>query len=133
MPKGWSVRIVIATTFGALVLVLDTVFLAVAIQSRRRGGSVNVSIRAGKCEEVSHINTIAHVSINIIGTLLLGCSSLVMQMLSAPTREDIDAAHSKQSWLDIGVLSLRNVAFFGYARKACWLMLALSSLPLHLM
>ncbi|KAF2651829.1 hypothetical protein K491DRAFT_579053, partial [Lophiostoma macrostomum CBS 122681] len=86
----------------------------------------------GKCEEISHINTIAHVSINIIGTLLLGCSSLVMQMLSAPTREDIDAAHSKQSWLDIGVLSLRNVAFFGYARKACWLMLALSSLPLHL-
>ena len=55
-----------------------------------------------------------------------------MQCLSAPTRKEVDEAHAKGKWLDIGVPSVRNLTNIAKPRVGMWLGLALTSLPLHL-
>ena len=54
-----------------------------------------------------------------------------MQLLAAPTRSEIDKAHAKRLWLDIGVTSLRNFRHIRKSRLEILLVLVLSSLPLN--
>ena len=56
-----------------------------------------------------------------------------MQRLSAPTRSEIDAVHKNHSWMQIGTPSLRNLYFINPWRTRGWLVLFLSSLPIHLL
>lgn len=55
-----------------------------------------------------------------------------MQRLSAPTRTEVEDAHMKDDWLDIGVPSFRNLRFINWWRTLGWVLLVVSSLPLHL-
>lgn len=64
-----------------------------------------------------------------MGTILLGASNYTMQCLSSPTRAEVDAAHSKGKYLDIGLPSLRNLR--GWKRIVPYTFLVLSTLPLH--
>lgn len=75
----------------------------------------------------------ADLAINILGTLLLGASNNCAQLLSAPTRKDIDDAHSRGKWLDIGTPSVRNIPILGRLRIALCTILFISSVPLHLL
>ncbi|KAI9888350.1 MAG: hypothetical protein M1814_000557 [Vezdaea aestivalis] len=59
--------------------------------------------------------------------------SIGMQKLCAPTRQEVDRAHSEGKWLDIGVLSLRNLNKISKGRILIWTALALSSIPVHLL
>lgn len=56
-----------------------------------------------------------------------------MQCLSAPTRSEVDKAHSQGIWLDIGVPSVRNLRRLSTPRIVLWWLLAISSIPLHLL
>jgi hypothetical protein len=55
-----------------------------------------------------------------------------MQVLNAPTRSECDKAHARGDWIDIGVTSLRNIAKVTWPRRVLWLLLGLSSVPIHL-
>ena len=55
-----------------------------------------------------------------------------MQILTAPTGGEIDLAHAAGRWLDIGVLSMRNLRWISRERMCIWILLGLTSLPLHL-
>lgn len=85
----------------------------------------------GSCSWVRNVDDVLHLVINILSTLLLGSSNLCMQVLVAPTRNEIDVAHSKQRWLDIGVPSWRNLRNISLSRRLMWWLLGLSSVPLH--
>lgn len=66
--------------------------------------------------------------------MLLGASNYTMQVLCAPTRAEVDQAHAKGDWLDIGVPSFRNImGRISKKRVVLWWLLALSSIPVHLM
>lgn len=78
------------------------------------------------------MNTGIHLVINVLSTLLLGASSYSMQCLCAPTRPEVDKPHEKRRWADIGVQSLRNLGLVRRWKLGLWLLLAASSLPLHL-
>ena len=56
-----------------------------------------------------------------------------MQRLSAPSRGDIDRAHAKRRWLDIGIPSVRNFGSMSTKAKILWILLGASSVPLHLL
>ncbi|KAF6793076.1 hypothetical protein CMUS01_16111 [Colletotrichum musicola] len=56
-----------------------------------------------------------------------------MQCLVAPTRAEINNAHQRKKWLDIGIPSVRNILSIRWKKKLLWLLLSLSSLPLHLL
>ena len=131
LPEDWRACTILALVFSSTVLVINFTVLVVALK-KRQGDSLVVPLHKGSCEDIGRLGKYAHVVINITSTILLGCSNLSMQWLSAPTRADIDSAHSRGSWLDVGVLSVRNLLSFDYKRKLCWLLLCLSSLPLHL-
>jgi hypothetical protein len=86
-----------------------------------------------KLNVVSKMNTYLHLAINLLSTILLSSSNYCMQCLSAPTRKEVDAAHAKGVWLDIGVPSIRNLKHIDRTRVLLWGLLGLSSLPLHLL
>ena len=90
-------------------------------------------IQQGSCSQTKNLATWLHLAINVLSTLLLGASNYTMQCLSSPTRKEIDKAHSRRQWLDVGIPSARNVARISWSRRFLWWTLALTSIPLHLM
>lgn len=93
----------------------------------------NRNLYEGGCSKTRSLNTGLHLLINILSTLLLGATNFFMQCLLAPTREEVNLAHSKSRWLDIGILSLRNLKYISKLRVGLWSLLSLSSLSLHLL
>lgn len=87
----------------------------------------------GDCNKVKTANRWFHLCINIVSTMLLGSSNYCAQILAAPTREEVDKAHAKGEWLDIGIQSFRNLRRIAKRRTATWAFLMLSSALLHLM
>lgn len=88
---------------------------------------------AGSCHEAEKIDTWVNLGINALSTLLLSGSNYCMQILSAPTRKEIDKAHARKKWLDVGVPSVRNLKNVAVSKRLMWWLLGLSSIPLHLM
>jgi hypothetical protein len=86
----------------------------------------------GEAEDMSWWSSAFHIVINVLSTLLLAASNYTMQVLSSPTRGEIDKAHSSNQWLDIGVLSLLNLARISRRQRFLCVILALSSIPIHL-
>lgn len=127
--QGWrfgAVNCAIAATVVFLVNMVATIVFTVY-------GDRTGALYAGDCEKTRKINTGLHIVINVLSTALLSSSNYCMQCLSAPTRKDVDAAHAQGKWLNIGVLSFRNLRWIGRKRITLWAFLGLSSLPLHLL
>lgn len=91
------------------------------------------TIQHGNCHQTKRLSLWLHLAINVLGTALLSASNYTMQCLASPTRQDIDKAHAQNTWLDIGVPSVRNLSRITRKRTIFWWLLAISSLPLHLM
>ena len=87
----------------------------------------------GECSRTRKASTWIHLAINVLSTVLLSASNYCMQILTAPTRSEVDRAHVEGRWLDIGVPSVRNLKWISAKRVCIWMCLALSSLPLHLL
>ncbi|KUJ14615.1 uncharacterized protein LY89DRAFT_735694 [Mollisia scopiformis] len=87
----------------------------------------------GKCSTSSTLTLWCHVLINLLSSALLSASNYCMQILSSPTRSEINKAHSQKRWLDIGLQSMKNLRNISPKRRKMWWLLVLSSAPLHLM
>ncbi|KAF5009764.1 hypothetical protein FDECE_4037 [Fusarium decemcellulare] len=131
---GWRSGLAISTIAAALVTTINVVFLIVAFPrlDRPDGGSEG-AIFDGSCKTAKKMSLWLHLAINVLGTVLLGASNYTQQVLTAPTREEIDIAHSKRQWMDIGVMSLHNLRKISGTRVIGWTLLALSSLPIHML
>ncbi|KAI9148394.1 Long-chain-alcohol oxidase FAO2 [Paramyrothecium foliicola] len=86
----------------------------------------------GSCETSEATTMWPELVINVLSTLLLGASNTCAQLITSPTRQDIDKAHAKGEWLDIGVPSVKNLKHMPRKRVFLWGLLCLSSVPLHL-
>lgn len=91
-------------------------------------------IHSGSCagNSVGRLNTLLHLVINILSTLVLASTNLFMQVLNAPSRAELDNSHTRGSWLDIGVPSPRNTFRVSPFKTIMWLLFFLSSVPIHL-
>lgn len=85
----------------------------------RTHDSGRATLYQGDCSKVHRVNTAIHLYINFSSTLLLAASNFSMQCLSAPTRRDIDRAHAKKIWLDIGIPSFRNIPYIKKKGTRC--------------
>ena len=92
-----------------------------------------VTIQDGDCSKSKKLSLWLHLAINILSTLLLGASNYCMQCLSSPSRAEIDRAHSRHIWLDIGVPSVRNLRRVSWNKIMLWWLFAISTVPLHLL
>ena len=131
--QKWKTTLYLFVALACAVLAINTGFLVWAVQTRGTTDGLGILYEAS-CETTKKANIGIHLIINILSSALLGASNYYMQCLSAPTRPEVDKAHRKGNWLDIGIPSLRNVlsSNFGKRKMLCWWILALSSFPLHL-
>lgn len=106
---GWRGGFLAAIVATALVLVVNVILAITA--AVRWGSKDGVAIPyTGDCSTAARSTTVAHLFINILSSLLLGASNYCMQRLVAPTRTEVDKAHARKKWLDIGVPSVRNLS-----------------------
>jgi hypothetical protein len=131
---GWRMGVLFGCLMSAFVLCCNIALIVVGATSKSGFDREGIStIIEGDEALVSRWNTALHVLINALSTMLLSTSNYTMQVLSSPTREDVDHAHARGHWLDIGLLSTRNLRAIPRARAILWLVLASSSIPLHLL
>lgn len=130
--QGYHFGASFSAAVTAIVLVSNLVIFAYEASQNR--GSFGVAlIQEGNCNNTKNLATWLHLIINILSTGLLGCSNYTMQCLASPTRKEINKAHQQGTWMEIGVPSLTNLARISKQRLALWILLGLSSIPLHLL
>lgn len=125
--KGWRPNILLGFILAIVVFSLNLNVTMFGVVSRRDDNGRKI------LEEWEKVNMVIHFVINVLSTILLSASNYGMQCLSAPTREEVDKAHTQRYWLDIGVLSFRNLKRIAMRRRLLWIMLAISLVPLHLL
>jgi hypothetical protein len=135
--RTWKSRreVVLWTCFSTIfaVFLINVVVLSISwfLRNDKTQDTYIRSVYIGDCNTVKRAGTVAHLVINLLSTLMLGASNLCMQLIASPSRKDIDRAHARSVWLDIGVPSLRNLRHIPRWRWAIWCVLAISSLPIH--
>lgn len=87
---------------------------------------------SGDCDTVDRIALYAHAVINVFGTALFAASNHAMQILASPSRYDIDSSHRQRQIFSIGTQSLKNLKTVNKFRAILWIILAVSSIPLHI-
>ncbi|KAI1194267.1 hypothetical protein F5X97DRAFT_327717 [Nemania serpens] len=119
---GWkrSARI------NCIILIITSLFMASfsAISVSNAGLGI-IPLFQSNCESaaISAVKLAFDLLINIACTLVI---------FNSPSREEIDVAHSKTSWLDIGVPSIRNVFATSNFKTWCWAALLITSIPFHI-
>ncbi|KAB8234257.1 uncharacterized protein BDW43DRAFT_318876 [Aspergillus alliaceus] len=129
--ENWKRSLYLGSLSSIVVLLFNISFVAWAVSHHDLTNNRGVLFTGG-CNKAKRLSTGIHLVINILSTLLLCASSYTMQCLCAPTRAEIDRAHQKNKWLDIGVPSMRNLLRISKIKLVLWSILLLSSLPLHL-
>lgn len=124
--RNISILPAVAPSFTLLVNVILLFVVLFAFQEK--GPDSFPAIRPKTCEAASRWTQEIHYLINIFATILLWASNYYMQRLSACTRSEVDNAHQKGSWVDFG-----NMRFISWDRIVIWWILAISSLPIHLL
>jgi hypothetical protein len=129
---GWPVGALGSATMATVALLVNLAVLIWTLRTFQFNSGI-ARVFAGNCHDVERINTWVHLGINAVSTLLLSGSNYCMQILSAPTRKEVDKAHGRKKWLDVGVPSVRNLRNVAIKKVVMWWLLGLSSVPLHLM
>ncbi|KAI1872788.1 uncharacterized protein JN550_003662 [Neoarthrinium moseri] len=136
---GWRTGIALCALLSTGVLALNLVLAVVAYLNLKRniaGTSVTDGLStlwAGDCGTAKSISLGSHLVINVLSTVLLGASNYCMQILVSPTRDEIDAAHTRKKWLRIAVPNFQNLVHIDWRRAVICAVLAITSIPLHLL
>ena len=130
--EGYHFGVLCCAVLAAVVLIINLIFTIWAVSSSGVQNGLG-TLQDGSCKRTATLTFWIHLAINILSTLLLGASNYSMQCLSSPTRDEIDKAHGQGVWLDIGVPSVRNLRRLSTTRIVLWWLLAVSSVPLHLL
>ncbi|PWY77254.1 hypothetical protein BO94DRAFT_588588 [Aspergillus sclerotioniger CBS 115572] len=137
LDEEWIHGVLVGTWTAGGILTLNVLLSLIAIgvsysQTDNTRGLISTEVYNGNCTLSSRWATGIHIVINLLSTALLEASNYAMQCLSGPSRADVDKAHRKRQWLDIGVMSLRNFRAMTIKRKILWFVLLLSSVPIHM-
>jgi hypothetical protein len=128
---GWRTGLVTSVFCLSLVLLVN-VILAIVLSKLGLQEFSNV-IYEGSCSSTQRFDALAHVGINILGVITFSSSNYFMQVLNASTRDEVDKAHSRRVWLDIGVPSVRNIKYISAWKGTIWACLLFASIPIHLL
>lgn len=131
--RDWRFGLFAGLSASIFVLTCNAgILLYGVLKSDRVHGSIATIVK-GNVATTSRISTALHIFINVLSTTLLTSSNYAMQLLCAPTPEEISRAHQTGKWLEIGLMSFRNLRQIEKKRALLWWLLALSSAPLHLL
>lgn len=135
--EEWIKGALLCTWGSGAILLLNIILTLIAIGiGYSKSGDTHptyTELYKGECSVANGWTTGMHIIINILSTVLLAASNYVMQCLSAPTRPDVNEAHAQRKWVDIGTFSIRNFGIMDTKRKVLWVLLFISSFPIHMM
>lgn len=126
---GWRGGVVLFSILAAVILLVNLSALIYAATHLEEKPFATIAM--GTYQNMSQLTTYLQCGITLLSTALLAGSNYCMQCLTSPTREEIDTAHARGEYLDIGVMSWRNVARCRKRRKWLLTVLGLSSVALH--
>lgn len=129
---GWQASSKIALSCATLVLVANVAMTVGIVASGHPMEDGVYMVYWGSCQETEKKDTWVHLGLNIVATVLLASSNYCMQLLSSPSRSEVDRAHAKRKWLDVGIPSIRNLSSLRRKKIILWWILGISSVPLHL-
>lgn len=86
----------------------------------------------GPCSTSNSLDLFLQFVINIFSTCVLASSNFFMQIVSSPTRKELDHAHRSLHSLEIGVSSFKNLGSLSWFKILAWGGLFLTSVPIHL-
>lgn len=129
---GWRFGVWYGLLSSSVVLIVNLALIGLGSRGIGYHGGIGV-LAEGTSEDMSVVSTVYHVLINIMSTSLLASSNYCMQVLSSPSREAIDAAHEKGEHLELGVWSWKNMKYQSGKKRLLWVLLGLTSVPLHLL
>ena len=87
----------------------------------------------GSCTLASRLNIGVHMLLNVVSTLFLGAGNYCMQILVAPSKQEVAAAHEKRNFLDIGVPSVHKLWSIERLRTFLWVAIGITATLLHLL
>lgn len=125
--------LLVAASILSLVVLITNFILAIVASAKHGHNTPLVVFFEGKYARVNTRDMYFQVGTCILSDLLLDASTLCMQLLAAPTRQQVDAAHRCGKWLDVEVSSWRNLRHISGHRQVLWWCLGTTSIPLHLM
>lgn len=132
---GWhrtAVYLTILITILTTVLVICLLISVLRGQYPRSRFANTTLLFKGNCDKSSRYNTWFHLAINVVSSGVLASSNFFMQVMTAPTRDDVDRAHRRSRSVEIGVQSMRNLISLPRRNVLFWTFFAVSSVPIHL-
>ncbi|KXJ90894.1 hypothetical protein Micbo1qcDRAFT_234164 [Microdochium bolleyi] len=105
--SGWRGGLRLSAVLVGIIFAATLACLIIGIvQTKTVSG--DVTIFSGTCTTTKQTSIGIHAAINIITFGMLAAANYALQVLSSPSRVEIDRAHEKRQWLDIGLPSVRN-------------------------
>lgn len=130
--NGWRGGVAFNTISTlAILLVVVVCFAIVAAKSQVFGGES--TLFSGSCSIAYNIDVGLHALINVLSIVILVGGNYVFQVLSSPTRAELNVAHEKKSWLDIGIPSIRNLSHISGFRSALAVVVILTTVAIQVM
>lgn len=129
---GWRRTLSLGAGFTLLISILN-LSLICWIAQLPKNSEGTYTVYEGSCSTTKWINSMGHLGINIVSSILLMASNACMQCLSAPTRKVVSAEHGARRSVDIGVHSWRNLRLVSKGKLLLYALLAISSAFLHVL
>jgi hypothetical protein len=129
---GWRAGVALNVLLAFFILVAGFVCLIYAVSKVSLSAGESV-IFSGSCPTAENIDSGVYAVINVFGVVLLAGGNYVFQVLSSPTRCEVNIAHTKKKWLDIGIPSVRNLAHISKSRVVTAVVLLLVAVIIQVM
>ncbi|RSL94620.1 hypothetical protein CEP52_012516 [Fusarium oligoseptatum] len=100
--SGWRFGLFAGAASCTVVFIVNLFALVWAVTRNEKNWVGQPILQEGPCSDMRFLNAGLHLIINALSSVLLAASNYGMQCISAPTRADVDKAHFKGGWLDIG-------------------------------
>ncbi|PYH94195.1 hypothetical protein BO71DRAFT_430233 [Aspergillus ellipticus CBS 707.79] len=114
-PVRWCAWLNLAILIINIAVIVIMLGIAASKPSGITFGSIIV--RKGSCSGVKAATTGLHLLINMLSVTLSATSNYCSHILIAPSRKDVDEAHSRRVWVVIGTFSFRNIMKLSMRRK----------------
>ncbi|KAI0194239.1 hypothetical protein F4808DRAFT_474875 [Astrocystis sublimbata] len=130
--QGWRRTAAFNVVLACICDVILIILLIISLSQPGASLAHPSIIFEGSCTTSSRLNITLHLLINVVSTAVLASSNFFMQILSAPSRDEIDRAHGWLRSVDIGIPSIGNLSHVSRLKASSWLILLATSLPIHL-
>ncbi|KAI2466422.1 hypothetical protein F4781DRAFT_434395 [Annulohypoxylon bovei var. microspora] len=128
-----DIAILVCMLVIALALLLNLSLLLYVV-IRDNGFKAYGDLYTENCDQMKTVDTLVHLAINILSSMVVAATNYCSQLLAAPTQAEVIRAHGKGDWLETGVPSFHNLLHgrISGKRRLIWSVMMISSVPLHL-